>query len=278
RWFMTVTPQPLVAGSVFATKVYPVLDAKCVSCHGPGKTEGGLRLDAYEYGMAGGNDGAVIIPGKPEASLLLRRVTLPPSDKRFMPAEGKPPLTAEEIAAIREWIAAGASATATSVDRVGIKRVETPPQPVGDYSGLTAQRAALEAALHVRLTPVSLHASDGLILRTIDAGRAFDDAALAQLMPFAPYIVDAELGQSGVTDACFPALAKFPHLRALHLEGTAVTGLGIEALKGLGELRYLNLTDTKVSREAVETLKGMPTLQHIYIYNTPANPGGDAAH
>ncbi|HTJ29256.1 MAG TPA: c-type cytochrome domain-containing protein [Acidobacteriaceae bacterium] len=270
RWLVKVEPKPLVAGSVFAAKIYPVLDAKCVSCHGASKTEGGLRLDAYEYLMAGGRDGVVIVSGRPETSLLLQRVTLPTTDKKFMPAQGKPALTAEEVAVVRAWIAAGASATAADSGGAGSGRIEAPPQPVGDYSGLTAQRAALEMALHVRLTPVSLHASDGLILRTIDAGRTFNDAALGQLAPFAPYIVDAELGQSGVTDASFTALAKFPHLRALHLEGTAVTGRGIEALKGLRELRYINLTDTQATREAVETLKTIPQVEHVYLYNTPA--------
>ena len=268
RWFTTVVPKPLVAGSVFATKVYPILDARCVECHGASKTEGGLRLDAYEYLMAGGQDGAVIQAGRPEASLLLQRVTLPATDKKFMPAEGKPALTGEEIGAIRAWIAAGASAAAMGAG--GSVRVEAPPQPVGDYSSLMGQIAPMEKALNVRLTPVSMHASDGLILRTIDAGRAFDDAKLAQLAPFAPYIVDAELGQSGVTDACFPTLAKFAHLRELHLEGTAVTGRGMDALRGLRELHYLNLTDTKVSKDVAETLKSMPALTRVYLYDTPA--------
>jgi uncharacterized membrane protein len=276
RWFVTVRPKPLVAGSVFAVKVYPVLDAKCVACHGAAKTEGGLRLDAYEYLMAGGSDGAVIVPGRPEASLLLQRVTLPPGDKKFMPAEGKPPLTTEEIAAIREWIAAGASATATGSGSDGKARVyavaEAPPLPVGDYSALRGQMAAAEQALHVRLMPVSMHAQDGLVLRTIDAGRGFGNAQLEQLAPFAPYIVDAELGQSGVTDGCFAVLGKFTHLRALHLEGTAVTGKGIEALRGLGELRFVNLTDTQAGKEAAEVLKSMPGVRHVYLYNTPAEP------
>ena len=42
--------------------------------------------------MKGGHDGAVIVAGKPDSSLLIQRVTLPPDHKGFMPAEGKPPL------------------------------------------------------------------------------------------------------------------------------------------------------------------------------------------
>jgi hypothetical protein len=41
-------------------------------------------------------------------SELLRRITLPAEDEEFMPAEGKTPLTAEQVEIIRWWIAVGA--------------------------------------------------------------------------------------------------------------------------------------------------------------------------
>ena len=50
----------------------------------------------------------MIVAGQPEASELLRRVTLPRSDKEAMPRRGKP-LTPAEIDALRTWIAEGAA-------------------------------------------------------------------------------------------------------------------------------------------------------------------------
>ena len=44
--------------------------------------------------------------------------------------------------------------------------------------------------------------------------------SLAQFQKFAPYIVEAELGRTAVTDASFDTLKQFTHLRALHLEET----------------------------------------------------------
>jgi hypothetical protein len=92
------------------------LDAKCVVCHGEQKVKGGLRVDSYDLLMRGGTSGAVIIPGKPERSILLERITLPPDHKKFMPGEGKPPLKPEEIAWIRAWIAQGASPELKSLE------------------------------------------------------------------------------------------------------------------------------------------------------------------
>lgn len=87
--------------------VKPVLKAKCFSCHGALKQEGGLRLDTVELMKSGGDSGPAIEPGDDEASLLLYRITAP-ADERMPPeAEPVPP---EQIEQIREWLKHGAAA------------------------------------------------------------------------------------------------------------------------------------------------------------------------
>ena len=212
--------------------VHPIFDAKCVACHGANKQQARLRVDFYELLMRGGKDGAVIAPRNPDGSLLLERVTLSPSDRHFMPAEGRPPLTADEVAVLRAWIASGASPQATSIP--GITRSSENPalplQPVGDYSNLINQIRQIERSDGAKLVAVSANPSDGLILRTLDVASNFGDQQLAGFQPFAPFIVEAELGRTSVTDQCFDVLSKFTHLRALHLEGTAITGRGLAKL------------------------------------------------
>ncbi|MES2221797.1 MAG: c-type cytochrome domain-containing protein [Acidobacteriota bacterium] len=262
-----------VPGSFYAKHIDPIFDANCVSCHGGEKVKGGLRLDSYASLMDGGKEGAVIVAGKPEQSLLLKRVTLPPGQKHFMPAEGKPPLKPEEIAWIRSWILAGASPAATTVAGVSIHgETEVPLVPVGDYSGFMPEIAKMVNRQGAKLTPVSSKPSDGLILHTEDVAATFSDAQLAQFQKFAPYIVEAELGGTAVTNASFDTLGKFTHLRALHLERTAVTGDGLSKLAALSQLTYLNLSGTKVTEAALTPLRSMRNLHHIYIYNTPAQP------
>ncbi len=88
--------------------VKPVLVARCYSCHGALKQEAKLRLDTAEFIKQGGKHGPAIVPGKPETSLLLKKVSASSLDER-MPPEGEP-LHAPQIAALREWITAGAPA------------------------------------------------------------------------------------------------------------------------------------------------------------------------
>jgi hypothetical protein len=260
--------------SFYVKHIHPVFDANCVSCHGESKMQGGLRLDSYAELMKGGKDGVVILAGKPTESLLLQRITLPADNKLFMPAEGHPPLSAEEIGWIRTWIAQGASPTAASMP--GITFAETPKDPpiipVGDYSSLVGEIHQMQNAQGAKLVAVSSKPSDGLVLHTIDVASGFDDAQLKQFEKFAPYIVEVELGHTAVSDACFDTLAKFQNLRAIHLEGTAVTGAGISKLTALPHLVYLNLSNTKLTKEALAQLATMKNLRHIYLFNTPAQP------
>ena len=120
--------------------------------------------------------------------------------------------------------------------------------------------------------PVSANPSDGLILRTIDVSASFDDAQLAKFQRFAPFIVEAELGRTAVSDAVVETLSQFKNLRALHLEGTALTGRTLAKLSSLSQLAYLNLSATKVTSDVLPPLKNMPNLRHLYLFNTPADP------
>lgn len=267
------------AGSFYAQHIDPVFEANCVSCHGQSKVQGGLRLDSYEELMKGGKDGPVIVAGKPEQSILLVRVTLPFGHKSFMPAEGRPPLKPEEIALIRAWVQQGASPTAAAVAGISIAEAPKDPPlvPVGDYSSLMPQILQMESGQGAKLVLVSSKPSDGLILNTVDAAASFGDAQLAQYEKFAPYIVEAELGRTAVTDASFDTLRRFTHLRALHLEGTAVTGAGLQKLAPLTQLTYLNLSGTRVTAAAAASLTSMKNLHHVYLFNTPAQPAANPA-
>ena len=262
------------ATSFYTKRIHPILDANCVSCHGESKTSGGLRVDSYDQLMKGGKDGPAIVPGNPGKSLLLYRVTLPASHKQFMPAEGKPPLRAEEIAWIRAWVQQGASRTDATVAGVSIRgpQSEAPLIPVGDYSKLIPEIQQMEQGQGAKLIPVSSRPSDGLVLYTVDVASSFGDAQLANFQKFSPYIVEAELGRTAVTNASFNTLAKFTNLRAIHLEDTKVTGDGLAKLASLSQLTYLNLSGTEVTQAAIAPLTSMKGLRQIYLFNTPAQP------
>jgi hypothetical protein len=93
------------ADTHFLTKVKPLLESRCIGCHGPDKTKGGLRLDSLSATLKGGDTGPAVIPGKPKESLLLQAVTHAKADLEMPPKEK---LTAAEISILTQWIQSGA--------------------------------------------------------------------------------------------------------------------------------------------------------------------------
>jgi uncharacterized membrane protein len=262
------------SASFYAKHIHPILDANCASCHGEGQTKGGLRMDSYESLMKGGKDGPVVVAGSAARSVLFQRITLPADHKDFMPAEGRPPLQSEEIRWIGAWIDQGASPALTRLAGVTIREdlPEVPIEPVADYSALMPEIRKMDGGQGAKLRQVSAKPSDGLILFTVDAASTFDDGHLAQFQKFAPYIVEAELGRTAITDASFDTLQQFTHLRALHMEGTKITGAGLPKLGSLSHLTYLNLSGTQVTAASAASLNAIRSLRHVYLYNTPAEP------
>ena len=90
--------------------IKPVLATRCYACHGSLKQEAGLRLDTAALAIRGGDNGPVIQPGDASASAIIQRVTANDESER-MPPIGEP-LEADQIAALRTWIAQNASAPA----------------------------------------------------------------------------------------------------------------------------------------------------------------------
>jgi cytochrome c553 len=103
------TDGPLVS---FNKDVRPILADNCYACHGPDRNrrQMDLRLDLEEVATAPlPSDEVAIVPGHPETSALIERVT-DPDEQRRMPhvSSGKPRLSAAQIDTLRRWIAQGA--------------------------------------------------------------------------------------------------------------------------------------------------------------------------
>lgn len=87
-----------------------ILEAKCLVCHGATKMAD-LDLRELATTLKGGKRGPAIVPGNAEASLLYKAVKRE-GDVQMPP--GKKPLTAAEVATLRDWINRGAKLESTS--------------------------------------------------------------------------------------------------------------------------------------------------------------------
>ncbi len=123
----------------FEKRIRPLLVEACYSCHSgtADRLEGGLYVDRQTGLLRGGDSGPAVVPGQPDASLLIEAVRY---ESYEMPPSGK--LPSEKIEDLERWIAMGApwpreaAATATeslaSFDWRQRKRQHWSWQPIAD--------------------------------------------------------------------------------------------------------------------------------------------------
>jgi len=99
------TAEPEVDEISFSANVMPLLDSRCVDCHG---TDGGWDAASYNLVMTTGDNAPVVIPGDVDGSLLAQKLLGTHEEGDPMPPPPLRKLNDELIQIILDWIAAGA--------------------------------------------------------------------------------------------------------------------------------------------------------------------------
>ena len=94
----------------FDRDIRPILSDKCYACHGPDPAvrKANLRLDIKEGAFSEPSGYPIIVPGKPEESELVLRITHDDIDRRMPPQTSNRQPTQEQIDTLVQWIAEGA--------------------------------------------------------------------------------------------------------------------------------------------------------------------------
>lgn len=264
---------------VFADVVHPLLEQRCVACHGATKSNGDLRYDTLEQLWKGGKSGPAFKPGESSISRMIQRLHLPLDAKEHMPPKGKTQLTEDEVALLEWWIDAGAP-TAKRVAEVNppadiaeaiAARLGVPPTPPPDRAKMLAAAEALERKLGIVIRPMTLDEPWLEANARLQQGK-FGDAQLAELASIAPALRWLDLGETAVTDAGLRSLAAMTNLHRLHLDRTAVTDAGLANLAPLARLELLNLHATKVTDAGLTALQTLPRLRSLYLWQTKVTP------
>ena len=115
------------AAALWTGRVQPLFDVHCVKCHGPIEQKSGLELDTPAAVLKGGDDGVVVVPGKPEESRLYLNLAAD-ADPHMPP---KKQLTESERELVREWIATLAVTPTESAPRPAtVRQFESVTQAV----------------------------------------------------------------------------------------------------------------------------------------------------
>lgn len=254
--------------------VHPILNNKCVGCHGPTQAKGGLRLHRQEDILSGGKNGPVIGAKTPDRSELLVRIGLPGENEDHMPPLEKEPLLREEIALLKAWVAAGHPFEG-SIGEHGLEMALLEPffpKNAADYYPdatlapvpADSLKTARDNSLHVE--PLS---RDLPWLRVSALNKPDFSLADTLLMePFVSLVVTLDLSNTRINDSLYHYLKRLPNLTVLNLAHTTVTERGIEQLASLGNLKNLNLNHTEITPALLAKLEAFPALEKVYVFGT----------
>jgi uncharacterized membrane protein/YHS domain-containing protein len=280
----------------YAEHIAPILEASCVECHGEKKRKGRLTMHTREGLERGGANGAVWIAGRPQESPMLARMRLPLDDEEHMPPADKPQPSAEQIALLEAWIAAGApfeesfestvaapsngtvsAPNSASVSEVASESAPTSKQPAAAPEKPSTPSAEAVEALTARLVHVQPISQDSSLLWIDFAAPAadIDDRAATELLaPLVEHVGELFLARTKVGDAALDTLARMPNLARLDLRATAITDAGVETLRGASALSELNLSQTAVSDASIDALASLPSLKRLYVWRTSISAEG----
>ncbi len=102
------TEKPGAAAVSYHRDVVPIFRANCLGCHQGAKRQGGYVMTDHASLLRPGDSGEpAVVPGAPESSYLIQRIT-PVDGHAEMPEPPLKPLRDSEILVIARWIAEGA--------------------------------------------------------------------------------------------------------------------------------------------------------------------------
>lgn len=267
--------------SVYEDVIHPMLQVKCYTCHSAAKQKGKLRLDAKEWMLKGGEDGAVLVAGNPGESEIYTRLLLDPLDEKHMPPKGKSQLSEKEISLLHWWISNGhpfdkkvadliqtekIKTALVSLQAAGIAKKTTPaiPQTPIDKAPLSAIQSLQQAGVIV--LPVAEN-SNYLSANFVSLQKT-DAKTIALLAPIKKQLVWLKLAGAALSDTALKVIGDCSNLTRLNIEHSTVTDKGLAFLLPLSGLQYLNLVGTGVTAKGVGQLSRLQQLQNLYLAQT----------
>ena len=278
----------------FEKDILPVFKERCLDCHqAPREVNGkkkepkaGLRLDAAWAIMKGGENGAIVKPKDSSKSSLHEVLVLPADDDSHMPPKGDP-LTAAQIALVKQWIDEGANFGEWKGSTEGMPAELAPTAAVARkraheefYKALEkdvkpAAADVLKKAQAAGAQVATLTATSPLVRVDFLTGVSnCTDAKVAELLPMADNIAHLDLGRTAITDAALASVAKFKRLAKLDLRQTKITDKGVESLTSLTKLQTLNLYGTEVTDASLDLLSKVKSLKQVFLWQTKATEAG----
>tara|TARA_B100001248_G_C27377942_1_gene455335 strand:- start:96 stop:1412 length:1317 start_codon:yes stop_codon:yes gene_type:complete len=262
---------------IYNDLIQPIFNQKCVSCHNKEIFRGNLNMDSYSNLLKGGSSGNPINKSDPRKSLLIKRITMPTSDLKYMPPDGEP-VSFDEIKTLIWWIN---NLDKSNKNLASIKVEDDIKESLEMlYSINFKEKQWFEKIIVEKLDESLIQGIDNTIfqIKYLSNDKKFLSvkylkknvslADIEKLQKIRGNITYFTAKSSNLSNDMIKSISNFENLVKLEIQDNNIDDESIEILQSLNNLEILNIHKTKITSKAIDALKKFKNLKRAYVWGT----------
>ncbi len=262
---------------IYEAAILPILTSKCTSCHNDKKSKGNLNMTDTLSFLKGGENGAAIVWGRPEKSLLLQRLHLSLEDEYHMPPKERAQLNNAEIELLTAWIKESNSfsfpASAIQKESILLKLISKQDKNHQRKYNFPPAKPEIIKSLNTPYRDVRPEFSESPALSVFYfLPSYYSTKRLEEILQIKNQITSLNLSGMPVTDSDIDIISKCQELIKLQLNGSKITSQGLLKLKSLSKLESLSISGTACDNSAAALWKSLNQLKIVYVGETKISP------
>ena len=234
-------------------------------------------MDSYSNLLKGGSSGNPINKSEPRKSLLIKRITMPTNDLKYMPPDGEP-VSFDEIKTLIWWI----NNFDKSNENLASLKVEDDIKESLEilYSLNFKEKQWFEKIVVEKLDESLVQNIDNttfqikyisddkkfLSVKYLKNNASIND--IEKLQKISSNITYLTVKSSNLTNDMIKSISNFKNIVKLEIQDNNIDDESIEILQSLNNLEILNIHNTKITNRAIESLKNFKNLKRAYVWGT----------
>jgi len=260
--------------TIYQLGIAPILNQKCISCHGIDKSKANLQLHNPESILKGSENGDILKSNLKGESVFLNRIHLPMEDEEHMPPDGKLQLTADELRILTLWIKSGSNFE----QRLGdLAKDDSLYLLVNNYQAAANQKASLNFNLPGLEEFNSNYCSVNYLFNGSDEmevnffqGTNYNHENLKRLEKIKTGIVSLNMQGMPLTKEDLDIIVQFSNLQKVNLNSTGLDIGSLERLKTLTKLKSVSISGIDFNAAEFDKFLGNAKFSSINVWSQKA--------
>jgi hypothetical protein len=261
--------------TVYEKAIAPILEQKCVSCHGTEKIKGNLQLNTPELIIKGGKNGNLLTGINNQEALLLQRIHLPNTDEKHMPPDGKLQLTLEELNLLSKWVKAGGDFKKklnelANTDTLSLLANAYKAPKKGEDNNKNNSPDLKQYNTSYCTVYYSYFGSEEVFVDFFQ-GSFYKSESLKKLEPIKDKVASLNMQGMPLTKEDVSIISSFSNLRKLNVNYTKLTLNELTPLKSLSKLKNISICGIDLNPTTLASFIDKAPFTLVHIWNNTTN-------